>query len=206
VSATWEKFKGYALVCAVIDYGLRPSHSAEEQLILISLAWEDLTVALRGYGDSMSTGFALELITSAEADEVLEVWYVMLQRAVDAADKQATKEGMISRYDGDVHQAKLLNDIEQMSQPRTVATPLCGGAHTRWVRANHTDAVAEAIFEQLRARFGHLPASVLPPPVGMQPRKYGIQRGAPRVVSRQHLTVIPGGDDSVHPATHGGKK
>ena len=173
----WVKLKGYALVVAASDYGLRPRSSEAEKDKALAYVWEDFTIAMRGYGDNAVTGFLLQILSSLTPAGCKSLGEA-LATAVKAADDKASLDGVVRRYEQVYIDAPVIYDAQAFRMP--YAVPIAGAPIADWVRDHEDDDVAEVILEELRAR--HAAAE--------QGAAVRVPRKAPKMAERGHLRLV----------------
>lgn len=173
----WVKLKGYALVVAAADYGLRPSSKPAEKEKAMSYAWEDFTLAMRGYGDNVSTGFLLQMFSALDAAAGRGLGLAMTE-AINAADTKAEREGVVRRYEADYLKAPVVFKSDGFIMP--YAVPCSGAPLNDWVRDHEDEDVAEVIVEHLRERFG----------VEEQVAEVRVPKKTPVMAQRGHLKLV----------------
>ena len=173
----WTKLKGYALVVAATDYGLRPKSKATDKDKALSYAWEDFTVAMRGYGDNVSTGFLLQMFSSLDAPACRSLGLAMSE-AINAADVKAERDGVVRRYGKEYLDAPVVCKGDGFILP--YAVPHSGAPVADWVRDHEEEDVAEVIIEHLRERHG----------AEEQVAEVRAPRKPTHMASRGHLTLV----------------
>ncbi len=173
----WVKLKGYALVVAATDYGLRPSSKPGEKEAALSYVWEDFTIAMRGYGDNVATGFLLQMFSSLDAAAGRGLGLAMTE-AINAADAKAAREGVVRRYEATHLEAPVVFKSDGFIMP--YAVPLTGAPLKDWVRDNEDEDVAEVIIEHLRERYA----------VERQVAEVRVPKKPPAMAERGHLKLV----------------
>lgn len=173
----WIKLKGYALVVAATDYGLRPRSPDDEKDKALAYAWEDFTLAMRGYGDNAVTGFLLQLFSTLDAAGCKSLGAAMTV-AIKAADDKASRDGVVRRYTQVYTDAPVIFDPQGFCMP--YAVPCSGAPLADWVRDHEDEDVAETILEELRARHGAEEQAT----AARAPRK------TPQMAQRGHLKLV----------------
>lgn len=173
----WVKLKGYALVVAATDYGLRPQMPPEEKEKALAHAWEDFTIAMRGYGDNVATGFLLQMFSSLDAAAGRGLGLAMTE-AINAADAKAARDGVVRRYEQEHIDAPVVFKADGFIMP--YAVPRSGAPVKDWVRDHEDEDVAEVIIEHLRTRYD----------VEEQVASVRVPRKAPEMAARGHLRLV----------------
>jgi len=125
----WSKLKGMAAVNAAVDYGLRPDSTKEQREIALSRAWEDVYIALKGYGDNILTGPILQLwhyVLKGDRDSLHQA----LSSACENVDRYYQQHGVRRRYLEKYWTADVKSDASQFQEP--TALPIEGRPLRDW--------------------------------------------------------------------------
>jgi|LakMenEpi03Aug12_release.lakeMendotaPanAssembly.Ray.scaffolds.fasta_scaffold12096_4 hypothetical protein len=198
----WTKLKGYVYVLAATDYHMRPRSPEVDKQRALSYAWEDVTIALRGYGDNAITGFMLHMLATLPDDKTRQSLGAAWEAAVQSGDRQAEQDRVARRYALEYLKEPIICDMNAFTKPCVL--PLYGAPVEDYVSDNEDEEVAAVILERLRERHG----DGVPKPAVDEPEKDEPETAvpAPRTrtpamtqLSRGHLRLISadsdGGDD-----------
>jgi hypothetical protein len=189
----WTKLKGYVYVVAATDYHMRPRSSETDKQRALSYAWEDVTLALRGYGDNAITGFMLHMLATLPDDKTRQSLGAAWEAAVQSGDRQAEQDRVQRRYALEYLKDPPICDMNAFTKPCVL--PLYGAPVEDYVSDNEDEEVAGVILERLRERHG----TGVPQPAVEEPEKDKQETGAPAArvrtpamtqITRGHLRLI----------------